>query len=136
MTDLGALPGSNPFSEASGINNHGQIIGDSGDVVRFEFAVLFSNGAIVELPTLPGAGDNSSSAFAINDHGQIVCTSFAANFHQHAFLFDNGVMIGLPTLPGGTFSEALGINNRGEIVGRSDATNAFGSHATLWTPSH
>src|SRR5207302_8296454 len=71
MTDLGALPGSNPFSEASGINNHGQIIGDSGDVVRFEFAVLFSNGAIVELPTLPGAGDNSSSAFAINDHGQI-----------------------------------------------------------------
>ena len=32
-------------------------------------------------------------------------------------------------------SEALGINNHGEIVGSSDATNVI-LHAALWTPAH
>ena len=35
------------------------------------------------------------------------------------------------TLPGGDFSQALGINNRGDIVGTS--TSAFGSRAVIWT---
>jgi uncharacterized membrane protein len=37
----------------------------------------------------------------------------------HAFLFDDGVMIDLGTLPGGNVSEAIAINNRGEVVGDS-----------------
>jgi probable HAF family extracellular repeat protein len=44
-------------------------------------------------------------------------------------------MIDLGTLPGGNFSEALGINKHGQVVGDSTATNTL-NHATLWTAAH
>jgi probable HAF family extracellular repeat protein len=37
----------------------------------------------------------------------------------------------LGTLPGGDFSRALGINNRGQVVGTS--TSSAGTRAFLWT---
>jgi probable HAF family extracellular repeat protein len=46
-------------------------------------------------------------------------------------LFEDGVMTDLGTLPGGNFSAALGINNRGQVVG--EATTASGAlHAFLF----
>src|SRR4029453_4362381 len=44
-----------------------------------------------------------------------------------------GRIVDLGTLPGGDFSQALGINDRGSIVGTS--TSSFGSRAFLWTPT-
>jgi probable HAF family extracellular repeat protein len=51
----------------------------------------------------------------------------------HAILWDHGAVIDLGTLPGpgGEYSFALGINNQGQIVGRSG--NSVGAeHAVLW----
>jgi probable HAF family extracellular repeat protein len=49
---------------------------------------------------------------------------------SHAFIYENGKMSDLGTLPGHIFSGALGINNRGQIVGYS--TDGRTSHAFLY----
>ena len=38
----------------------------------------------------------------------------------------------VPTLPGGLSSDAVGINDLGEIVGGSDSGNINNPHAVLW----
>ena len=121
----------NEASSATGINKHGQIVGQASTLSGDKHAFLYENGIMTDLGTLPG--DTSSSAAAINDRGQIVGTSGFPG--EHAFLFDNGVMIDLGTLPGGTSSGATAINNHGQVVGSSTATNAL-NHATLWTPAN
>jgi uncharacterized membrane protein len=45
----------------------------------------------------------------------------------NAFLFEHGAMTNLGTLPGDNFSEAVGINESGQIAGNSTL------HAILWT---
>ena len=75
---------------AIAINNSGQIAGISdppGDATTY--AVLWQNGAITNLGTLPG--DVSSVAADINARGQVVGSSCDANFNCRAFLWDNGV---------------------------------------------
>lgn len=52
--------------------------------------------------------------------------------HYHGFVWERGTMTDLGTL-GGTTSYALGVNNRGEVVGYAfDASGAI--HAVLWRP--
>jgi probable HAF family extracellular repeat protein len=54
----------------------------------------------------------------------------------HAFLWEDGEMTDLGTLSispvGGNLSTALGINNRGQVVGVS-STASGEIHAVLWT---
>src|ERR1700730_11537974 len=70
VRDLGTLP--NGFvSTARGINDRGQVVGDSETNVLFQpHAFLFDNGKMVDLGTLPGA--DFSEALGINDHGKVV----------------------------------------------------------------
>ena len=82
---------------AIAINNSGQIAGISdppGDATTY--AVLWRNGAITNLGTLPG--DFSSVAADINARGQVVGSSCDVNFNCRAFLWDNGVEIDLNSL--------------------------------------
>ena len=102
------------------INNAGQVAGQSdppGDATTY--AVLWQNGAITNLGTLPG--DVSSATGDINAKGQVVGASCDANFNCRAFLWDHGVMIDLNRLvPSGSplyLTYAEGINDRGEIAG-------------------
>ncbi|HEY6887385.1 MAG TPA: hypothetical protein VI300_06380 [Solirubrobacter sp.] len=68
MIDLGTLPGATT-SSAYGINDRGQIVGESGGR-----PFLFSpDTGMTELGLLPG--DTSGAAYAINDHGQVVGVS-------------------------------------------------------------
>src|SRR5579859_5084734 len=70
VNDLGILPGG-LVSVARGINDRGQIVGDSATSGFFQpHAFLFEHGAMVDLGLLPGA--NFSQANAINNRGQIV----------------------------------------------------------------
>ena len=66
-------------------------------------------------------GGPQSFATGINDRGQIVGAAMLdpANTVQHAFLYSAGKMVDLGLLPGTNFSEAMGINNSGTIVGDS-----------------
>jgi|SRR5881396_78711 len=144
MIDLGTLPGASG-SEASGINNGGQVVGASGaDFTARAFlwtpaAPNGATGAMTDLGALPGS--SGSQAYGINNAGDVVgCsyTSFCDPTSTDAFLWrpdvpngTTGNMIDLGTLPGAPGSEARGINDVGQVVG--DAVVNGAAHAVLWT---
>jgi probable HAF family extracellular repeat protein len=101
-------------------------------VTGFPHAVLWDRGVITDLGTLPGAVYSQSAASAINDGGQIVgYSSSPVDFgNDHAVVWKDGKITDLGAPPQGA-SYASYINNRGEIVGRSQAFDA-NSRATLW----
>src|SRR5262245_27387845 len=107
VTDLGTLPGDRS-SAAYGINNLGQVVGNSDD-----HAFLYDGGKMIDLGALPGSV--RSSATAINDAGQVVGRSGSLGGRVHAFLYEGGKMNDLGTLPGDTISEAYGINANGQV---------------------
>lgn len=133
-TDLGALPGG-ASSETNWITSNGIIVGvsENGEIDPLipgfpEFhATLWRNGSITDLGTLEGGFE--SIANAANGRGQVV--GLASNmtpdpnsmlglgFQTRAFLWQEGEMQDLGTLPGGTDSEAVLINENGEVVGWS-----------------
>ena len=85
MTDLGTF-GLDPVGEA--INNHGVIVGQSGNG-----AWIWSNGTFQNLNNLipPGSGFTLNDATAINDNGQIVADGSNNTTGQtHAFLLTPG----------------------------------------------
>ncbi len=88
MRGLGTLPGGGT-SIASGINDRGQVVGNSetvaGEDIRHAF--LWEDGEMTDLGTLPGGTE--SIATAINDRGQIVGYSETApeDGYYHAVLW-------------------------------------------------
>jgi probable HAF family extracellular repeat protein len=124
ITDLGTLGGQE--SEATGINDVGQIVGWAETSVKgprgqLDHAFLWKKGKMRDLGTLGGP---ESRANAINSRGQIVGEADAKMKDNegpisHAFLWQGGRMRDLGTL-GGPRSEALDINARGQIVGWSE----------------
>ena len=111
-------------SGATGINNHGQIVGSSWQKVGSTRATRWEQGTITNLGALPG--DPESVALGINDAGQIVGWSGEFEFGTRAVLWQERKIISLPELPGTNRSEARAINNVGQIVGES------GRDAVLW----
>jgi probable HAF family extracellular repeat protein len=118
VTNLGALGGGFPYSEAFAINDSGTIVGyastDTGD------------SAFV----LPVGGSMSAIGFAnqphffeydyawgINNSGQVVGEGFNSFAQYHAFRYDNGNFTDLGVPAGFTATQALAINNSGIIVG-------------------
>ncbi len=139
IVDLGGL-------SASAVNNADQVVGEySGH------AVIQQSGMLIDLGTLGGA---TSKANDINEVGQIVGHADTPSGTRHAFLLTpedtdgdaladrwfrdddlngvNDLMLDLGTL-GGPTSEARGINNLGQVVGRADtSTSTVSYRAFLW----
>jgi len=118
------------LTELQGLENPWNL-NDAGDVVGFTLAAqrqqasLWRAGVVTLLGLLPGA--LSSQAFDINSAGLIVGTSqfappSAPTTYDRAFLWQSGRMIELPRIAANhSSSHAYGINDRGDVVGRSGA---------------
>ncbi len=76
---LGTLPGTD-FSQAWGINKHGQVVGRSG-----QRPFLWAKGAMMDLGALPGATE--AIGLAINDRGVAVGQGGTATGEAHAVLW-------------------------------------------------
>lgn len=84
-----------------------------------------------ELPT--PAGYVSAEATAVNNLGIAVGYATDANFGTIAVAWNrSGTLTDLGTLPGDNYSEALGINDFGEIVGFSGNSSIYNEHAVEW----
>jgi probable HAF family extracellular repeat protein len=85
---------------------------------------------VQDLGTLGGTFQNVATG--INSSGQVVGDSFLpGDSVVHAFLYSNGVMIDLGVLAP-TNSDALGINNSGQVVGEFTASDGL-FHAFLYS---
>ena len=146
-TDLGTLPGG--WSSASSwVSANGLIAGASqnGETDPLDpgypedRAVLWQNGKIIDLGTLPEGG-YESGAEAVNSHGQVVgwalntvsdpysmgLLSSLYNYYEpfyavqtRAFLWEDKVgMLDLGTLGTGTDAYAMAINERAQVIGVS-----------------
>jgi probable HAF family extracellular repeat protein len=127
-TSVGALPGDSA-SRALDINNLGQVIGTSGNVVGIRYvgyvytpreAFLWQNGVLTDL--------GMPSASAINDLGEVV--------GGHS-LWQSGTLTDLNTLidpsSGWVITSALDINDNGQIVGQGTLNGV--AHSFLLDPA-
>ena len=136
FADLSAL-GSGQ-TEARGINSLGQLVGFAGIGTTSSHLFLYDNGAVTNLSNQTASDSNGPllTVSGINDHGQIAGAGHAFIPNTHALLLSNGALTDLGTL-GGNYSQALGVNNSGDVVGFAslDQVDTAGSghiHAFLY----
>jgi probable HAF family extracellular repeat protein len=130
-------------SFAAALNEHGQIVGDSG-----VDAVLWEGGKTSTLGILPGK--KWSRSVAINERSEVVGYSFGRGprsfdingdlmvipVDPSAFLWKEGRIHRLGTLPGTVFSRPVALNDRGQVVGvsyrRSQSGEPVDPRAFVW----
>lgn len=124
LTDLGTFGGGG--SEATGINDHGQVTGRSHLPVYYH-PFRYDGTVMQDLGTL---GGNYGQGFGINNSGHVTgwANPTGSSGVQHAFRYDGTTMHDLGTL-GGTVSIGYGINDAGQVAGysqnASNVTRAF-----------
>ena len=142
IKQLPNYPG-DPDGAATAVNDKGQVVGISGicqNAVGNQsaaHALLWQNGIVTNLGNLGGTAWNTP--MAINNQGQIVGFSDlqgdqgGQNPDFHAFLWtkESGIQ-DLGTLPGDAISEALGINEQGQVVGVSYSAGFTNPRAFIW----
>lgn len=137
--ELPPLPGDST-SAATAINDLGQVVGISGACgiavggVSAAHSVLWQNGVPMNIGDLGGHTWNTPTA--INNQGTIVGFSLPAgqdgtrNFEAFLWTADGGIQR-LGKLPGDIRAEALGINEKNQVVGLSRG-GPFLFRAFLW----
>jgi probable HAF family extracellular repeat protein len=102
------------WSDAVGINNEGDIVGMLFDEEEYRTAFLWGRRGLRHLGTLGGP---ESRARRISERGEIVGWAQNAEGQRLAVVWNRGEIENLGTLPGYRSSEALDVNNKGQIVG-------------------
>ncbi|MDO3378439.1 DUF3466 family protein [Geoalkalibacter halelectricus] len=140
MYPVGHLGGGS--SVVADLNNNDQVVGsatlEDGSVHAFLWTLVDKKGVIADLGTL---GGRNSHALAINEAGEVVGYSQTGEFYEEqgvrlpiwrAFVWKDGVMYDLGShddfydhafMPPFPFSEAVAINEHGEIAGNSLTIN-------------
>ena len=114
VTDLGNLgTNASASSSANGINAVGQVVGNSNN-----HAFLYENGAMRDLGTLGGA---SSIAKGIDDRGDIVGMAGDAHGTPTPFVYNSVIQ----ALPAPTYSAAIAINDRGQVIGSGEGIYGY-----------
>jgi probable HAF family extracellular repeat protein len=115
LTNLGTLDDRDPYasSAATSINGRNQIVGTSNG-----HAFLHEGGSMRDLGTL---GGRSSAARGINAKGEIVGMSSDEFGVPTPFIYDGAMQ----ALPAPSYSAAIAINNRGQIVGSAEGTYGY-----------
>ena len=121
MKGLGFLPGGN-FSEATGINSLGQVVGVATTSTGIADTFLWSStGGMIDLGHLP-IESSPGDTFGVNDLGQIT-GYLSPNTGDNAWIWSSAT--GWQNLnqlldlsgKGWTLEDAVGINNSGQIAG-------------------
>lgn len=136
MKDLGTLDsGKSTGAVANGVNDSGQIVGNSTCGSSCIHAALWTASGIEDLGTLPGS--SISSANGINNQGQVVGEATLSAGGGHAFVWsqvagmqDLNTLI--PANSGWTLTWAFAINDNGQISGQGEINGQ--THAYLLTP--
>ena len=116
------FPAGSSASNATGINDKGQVVGEVGGS-----AYLYSGGTVTLLNV-----NRFSDSTGINASGQVIGSS-AWSVSVHGFLCNSdGSEVDLGTL-GGAYSNAFGVNDSGEVVGVSEYNGTNSTHAFLYT---
>ena len=129
-----------PFSNTGGeaLNNNGVVVGGITNPDGSVSLAQWSKGVLTNLgvpPGFPSHDFNIPRVFGINDSGAVVGTvhTSAGDLPSRWFVYDQGrfniLPLADPTDRGGA---AVGINNRGEVVGY-DHTSSNRTTAWLWS---
>jgi probable HAF family extracellular repeat protein len=129
MRDLGDLGG--PWSMARDVNESDAVVGGSYTADGRRRAFRWTpTGGMQSLGTL---GGDASDAFAVNDLGHVVGWSVTTAQDTVAFYWTEQTgMIPLEKPIGADFAMALGLNNRGQVVGRVGLGTVFSPVASQY----
>ena len=127
--DLGLLANGD-YSSARDINATNEIVGEGNLTPNGKpKAFLWQNGAMKQLPDLPGG--TICSAQALNNHGAIIGSCDLPDGGGHAVIWKKGVVTDMGALGDGEGpSTALDINDQSQVVGCSSADDKL--RAFLW----
>lgn len=125
------------MSQACAINNRGTVVGLRVASGQPGHAVVWIGGHETDL----GVGQ----AMAVNDLGQVagsrgpILDKKSRYGTFHACLWTGGKEVDLGVLPGGSYSTAIGMNDRAQVVGDAERTLPKGNRlplAFLWQGGH
>ncbi len=136
FTPLPFIPFSNTGGEA--LNNNGVVVGGIANSDGSVSLAEWSKGVLTDLgvpPGLPSHDFNMPRVFGINDCGAVVGAihTSAGEIPSRWFIYDRGRFTVLPLAdPTDLGGAAIGINNRGEVVGLNH-TSSKREIAWLWS---
>ncbi len=132
MQDLGGLGGPHDASQAGGINDAGDVTGDSClDTQCSTIQAFIWNGSTMSsIGALTSGTGSYAKGTAINNSGEVAGYSASSGAGYHGFFWNGTSMTDMGTL-GGSNSYALGINNLGDAVGYSQAVDGS-NEAFYW----
>ena len=118
VTVLGSSPGYK-YSLATGINASAQVVGENS---------AYGEAAVVWTGTTPAILLSNAWVFCINDSGQW------AGFGNNGPIVSNGTTTTVLDTFGDGYSDPLGINDAGQVVGFCPTTGGL-NHAVVWNGS-